>query len=84
MSQKSILTASFFVFFHIMSLGGESMKIFQDISTLKPELAKEIAHNDSDMKRFYTLTTEERQDILGRISEHNSLRELEKANGERE
>lgn len=59
------------------------MKIFQDISTLKPELANEIAHNDSDMKRFYTLTTEERQDILGRISEHNSLRELEKANGER-
>lgn len=59
------------------------MKIFQDISTLKPELAKEIAHNHSDMKRFYTLTTEERQDVLGRISQNNSLQELEKANGER-
>ncbi|WMI81398.1 hypothetical protein [Anaerotignum sp. MB30-C6] len=59
------------------------MKIFQDISTLRPELAKEIAHNSSDMKRFYTLTTEERADILGRINEHNSLDELEKANGER-
>lgn len=59
------------------------MKIFQDITTLRPELVKEITHNDSDMKRFYTLTTEERADVLGRISEHNSLDELEKANGEK-
>ena len=59
------------------------MKFFQDITTLTPELQKEIAHNGSDMKRFYTLTTEERADILGRISEHNSLHELEQANGEK-
>ncbi|WP_352399579.1 hypothetical protein [Anaerotignum sp.] len=59
------------------------MKIFQDISTLRPELAKEIAHNSSDMKRFYTLTTEERADILGRISMHNSIKELENANEEK-
>ncbi|KXL54466.1 hypothetical protein CLNEO_05720 [Anaerotignum neopropionicum] len=59
------------------------MKIFQDISTLRPELVQEIAHNDADMKRFYTLTTEERSDILGRIALHNSLAELEKANGEK-
>jgi hypothetical protein len=66
-----------------MSLGGENMKIFQDITTLRPELVKEITHNDADMKRFYTLTTEERADVLGRISEHNSLHELEKANDEK-
>lgn len=59
------------------------MKIFQDISTLRPELAKQITHNASDMKRFYTLTTEERADVLGRINMQNSLDELEKANGEK-
>lgn len=59
------------------------MKIFQDISTLRPELQKEIAHNSSDMKRFYTLTTEERQDVLGRINNHNSLKELDIANHEK-
>jgi len=59
------------------------MKIFQDISTLRPELQKEIAHNSSDMKRFYTLTTEARSDVLGRINMHNSLAELENANGEK-
>ncbi|WP_313526770.1 hypothetical protein [Anaerotignum sp.] len=59
------------------------MKIFQDISTLRPELAKEIVHNSSDMKRFYTLTTEERADVLGRISMHNSIEELENANDDK-
>ncbi len=58
------------------------MKFFQDISTLTPELQMEIAHNSSDMQRFYTLTTEERADILGRISRHNSMHELENANRE--
>lgn len=76
-------TVCYLIFFHILNLGGECMKFFQDISTLRSTLAQEIVHNSSDMKRFYTLTTEERSDILGRISEHNSLNELEKANGEK-
>ena len=57
-----------------------AMNVFQDVSTLRPQLAKEIVHNSEDMKRFYTLTTEAREDVLGRISEHNSIQELVKAN----
>lgn len=54
------------------------MKIFQDISTLPPALQKEITHNSADMNRFYTLTTQARADVLGRICTHNSISELEK------
>ena len=58
------------------------MKIFQDITTLKKELSQEIMENSRDMKKFYTLNTEERSNVLGRIAIHNSLKELEKGNEE--
>lgn len=55
------------------------MKLFQDITTLPQELTQEILENSRDMKRFYTLTTEEREDVLGRIRTHNSLKEIEQS-----
>ncbi len=48
------------------------MDIWKDINTLDPRLQKEIIHNGADMKRFYTLSTEERQDVLNRIAGQNT------------
>nr|WP_294682305.1 hypothetical protein [uncultured Anaerotignum sp.] len=36
-------------------------------STLPPEVRQLILHNGRDMERFYTLSTEERQEVLNRI-----------------
>lgn len=55
------------------------MKIYKDISTLPRALQDEILENSRDMRRFYTLTTDERDNVLGRISMHNSMKELEQA-----
>lgn len=53
------------------------MKWFRKINTLPQEERQLILHNGRDMNRFYTLSTEERQDVLDRISLSNSPEELE-------
>lgn len=53
------------------------MKWFRKINTLPQEEQQLILHNGRDMNRFYTLSTEERQDVLDRISLSNSPEELE-------
>lgn len=54
------------------------MKWFRKMNTLPQEEQQLILHNGRDMGRFYTLTTEERQDVLDRISLSNSPEELER------
>ena len=46
---------------------------------LPKTLEQEILHNSKDMNQFYTLTTEERDDVLERICLHNSSKELKAA-----
>lgn len=53
------------------------MKWFRKINTLPQEEQQLILHNGRDMNRFYTLSTEERQDVLDRISLSNSPEDLE-------
>ena len=53
------------------------MKWFRKMNTLPQEEQQLILHNGRDMRRFYTLSTEERQNVLGRISLSNSPEELE-------
>ncbi len=53
------------------------MKWFRKMNTLPQEEQQLILHNGRDMSRFYTLSTEERQDVLDRISLSNSPEELE-------
>ena len=45
--------------------------------TLPEEVLQLILHNGRDMGRFYTLSTEERQDVLDRIRMTNTPGELE-------
>lgn len=45
--------------------------------TLSPEVRQLILHNGKDMERFYTLTTEERQDVLNRIHIANTPKNLD-------
>ena len=45
--------------------------------TLPEEVRQLILHNGRDMSRFYTLSTEERQDVLDRIRMANTPGELE-------
>ncbi|MBR4015250.1 MAG: hypothetical protein IKI88_03490 [Anaerotignum sp.] len=47
------------------------MKWFQNIETLPEEVKQLILHNSRDMNRFYTLSTQERQDVLDRIRPAN-------------
>ena len=53
------------------------MKWFRKMNTLPQEDQQLILHNGRDMRRFYTLSTEERQNVLDRISLSNSPEELE-------
>ena len=53
------------------------MKWFRKMNTLPQEEQQLILHNVRDMRRFYTLSTEERQNVLDRISLSNSPEELE-------
>ncbi len=46
--------------------------------TLPEEVRQLILHNGRDMGRFYTLSTEERQDVLDRIRMANTPGELER------
>lgn len=45
--------------------------------TLPEEVRQLILHNGRDMGRFYTLSTEDRQDVLDRIRIANTPDELE-------
>lgn len=45
--------------------------------SLSPEVQQLILHNGRDMERFYTLTTEERQDVLDRIHIANTPEDLD-------
>lgn len=53
------------------------MKWFRKMNTFPKEEAQLILHNSRDMNRFYTLSTEERQEVLDRIGLSNSPEELE-------
>ena len=53
------------------------MKWFRKMNTLPQEEQQLILHNGRDMRRFYTLSTEERQNVLDRISLSNSPEQLE-------
>ena len=53
------------------------MKWFRKMNTLPQEEQQLILHNGRDMRRFYPLSTEERQNVLDRISLSNSPEELE-------
>ena len=53
------------------------MKWFRKMNTLPQEEQQLILHTGRDMRRFYTLSTEERQNVLDRISLSNSPEELE-------
>ena len=45
--------------------------------TLPQEVRQLILHNGADMERFYTLSTEERQEVLNRIRMANTPDELD-------
>ena len=45
--------------------------------TLPQEMRQLILHNGADMERFYTLSTEERQEVLNRIRMANTPDELD-------
>lgn len=53
------------------------MKWFRKWNGFPKEEEQLILHNSRDMNRFYTLSTEERQEVLDRISLSNSPEELE-------
>ena len=53
------------------------MDWFRKWDTLSKEAAQLILHNSKDMNRFYTLSTEERQEVLNRIHMANTPDELE-------
>lgn len=53
------------------------MDWFRKWDTLPKEVAQLILHNSKDMNRFYTLSTEERQEVLNRIRMANTPDELE-------
>ena len=44
---------------------------------LAQEVRQLILHNGADMERFYTLSTEERQEVLNRIRMANTPDELD-------
>lgn len=53
------------------------MNWFRKWDTLPEEVQQMILHNGRDMNKFYTLSTEERQEVLNRISMANTPAELE-------
>lgn len=53
------------------------MDWFRKWDTLPEEVRQLILHNGRDMERFYTVTTEERQDVLDRIRMANTPDTLE-------
>ncbi len=53
------------------------MNWFRKYNTLPEEVRQLIFHNSKDMNRFYTLSTEERQEVLNRIRMANTPDELE-------
>lgn len=53
------------------------MDWFRKWDSLPEEVAQLILHNSRDMNRFYTLSTEERQEVLNRIRMANTPDELE-------
>lgn len=53
------------------------MDWFRKWNTLPEEVQQMILHNGRDMNKFYTLSTEERQEVLNRISMANTPAELE-------
>lgn len=55
------------------------MKWFQNIETLPEEVKQLIFHNSRDMNRFYTLSTQERQNVLNRIRPTNTPDEPDNA-----
>ena len=50
---------------------------FRRWDTISEEAKQIILHNSRDMNRFYTLSTEERQEVLNRIRMANTPGELE-------
>ena len=50
--------------------------------TLPQEVRQLILHNGADMERFYTLSTEERQEVLNRIRMANTPDELDAITGD--
>lgn len=53
------------------------MDWFRKWDTLPEEVRQLILHNGRDMEKFYTVTTEERQDVLDRIRMANTPDTLE-------
>lgn len=53
------------------------MDWFRKWNTLPEEVQQIILHNGRDMQNFYTLSTEERQEVLNRIRMANTPDELE-------
>lgn len=53
------------------------MDWFRSWNTMSEEAKQLILHNGRDMGRFYTLSTEERQDVLDRIRIANTPDEVE-------
>ena len=50
---------------------------FRKWDTLPEEVQQLILHNGRDMHKFYTLSTEERQEVLNRIRMANTPGELD-------
>lgn len=53
------------------------MKWFQNFDNIPKKLQREITQNSSNMKKFYTMSTKERQDALDRIISLNSQKEID-------
>ena len=53
------------------------MSWFRKWDSVSEEARQIILHNSRDMHRFYTLSTEERQEVLNRIRMANTPDELE-------
>ena len=53
------------------------MNWFRKWNTLPREVQQLILHNGRDMGKFYTISTEERQEVLNRIHIANTPDELE-------
>ena len=53
------------------------MNWFRKWDTLPEEVQQMILHNVRDMHKFYTISTEERQEVLNRIRTANTPAELD-------
>lgn len=53
------------------------MRLFQNLNKTPKKLQREITQNSNDMKNFYAMPVEKRQDVLNRISRLNSKEEIE-------